>query len=266
MADIKKPEAIGTPSVVKIQLLGLARACNEKRTKAGSLADYDPTFNRLIKDCESMDSGLTKAMLLVYGRPDLSVYDIPNLDPERDAGTVRKIKNYINEEKIKEAISLIEEAMADESKVEFPGVKGVSIQAIKEAEKHVDDFKPVWERYIALQEEGEQDESIERLKDKRARYVRSRKSRMEEVAYFDRKIAEVDADIEEVAGETKSKIAEIAPEVLEPGEELAAKEIEDVTETYQLIQDLLKEKTPEQQKRIIEMLQEDQMGSAQIAV
>ena len=218
MPETKRPEAIGTPSVVKTQLLGLARACNEKKTKTRSIVEYDTVFDKLINECNSLDSGLTKAMLLIYGRPDVSSIDIPNLDPVKDVNMIMELNLLINEEKIKEAIGLIEEAMADESKVEFPGTKGVSVQAIEDIRKPIADFKSVWERHLANQEEKEKNQSIEDLNSKRTRLSESREASMEKVERHDEQLAKIDADIEKLTGEMKEKLAEIIPFPEKPAE------------------------------------------------
>ena len=271
MPETKRPETVGTPSVVKTQLLGLARACNDKKTKTKSFTEHDSNFDNLVRACSNMDSDLTKAMLLIYNPPIFShqkieevkrlakenkideatnllieikkldsekdkdtikkleelakenkideaislngipTMDISDLDPEKNAGTIREMRTMLNEGKIKEAISLIEEAMADESKIEFPGVKGVSTKAIEDIRKYIKDFKPVWEKYLSVHEEGKRNESIESLQSKRARLVESREARMEDVASYDRQIARIDGDIRKLKGETKEKIAEVIP-------------------------------------------------------
>ena len=117
----------------------------------------------------------------------------------------------MNEDKINEAISLIEETMADESKVEFMGVKGVAMQAIEDIKKPIADFKLVWKAYLAQGEEEGKNKSAEYLKNKRADLVESREARMEEVARYDRRITKIDADIKKLTGETKERLAEVIP-------------------------------------------------------
>ena len=222
MAETKKP--IGKEIMTAHdQLIDLIRLCNAVKTKEGVLGkqteaeDGHMMFDESeeVKKAETklmgIDSDVVKAIKFIYGRPNISHINIPNLDlnEEKDSSVFAQLNGILKEDKLNEAIKLVEEAMAD--KENFLGEPDVAISGIKYAKEVMDNFRPLQNTYTAIGEEAKRNESIKDLERKRAYLDESREARIQDVENYDRQLAKIDADIKKLAGETKEKLAEIIP-------------------------------------------------------
>jgi hypothetical protein len=147
------------PQLKRTAFLNLVKTCNGVATKEGGniymskeslLLDSDI---RGEKDrCNQLDSGLTDAIMLFYGYSglerglgnidDYASYDILN---PKDQYIISTIHSTLNEDKINEAVSLVEDFIATE---DIPGVKGLLTKGIEDVRRHLQAFRPVWQKYI----------------------------------------------------------------------------------------------------------------------
>jgi chromosome segregation ATPase len=220
MAETKKP--IGKEIMTAHdQLIDFIRLCNAVKTKEGVLGkqteaeDGHMMFNESeeVKKAETkligIDSDVVEAIKFIYGRPNISHIDIPNLDlnEEKDSSVFAKLNGILKEDKLNEAIKLVEEAMAD--KENFLGEPDVAISGMKYAKEVMDDFRPLQNTYTAIDEEAKRNKSIENLERKRAYLDESREARMQDVENYDRQLAKIDADIKKLVGETKKEVGRV---------------------------------------------------------
>ncbi len=153
MAEIKKiHRAVEMPPVKRAAFVNLIKTCNGATTKEGSIymskesTLLDRDIEREMRKCSQLDSGLTNAIMLLYGRPDLGNIDYGSLDisKPKDQGIIMELHSVLNEDKLSEAISLAEEIINTE---DIPGVKGVLSNGIESIKKHLQAFRPVWQEY-----------------------------------------------------------------------------------------------------------------------
>lgn len=130
----------------------LIKTCNGAITKNRSLylskesPALDMDVERELKKCSQLDSGITNAIMLIFGRPNLDNLDYTKLDvlDPKDQGLIRELHVMFNEDKLSEAITLGEKILEEEN---VPGVKGVLFEGINKIKQHLQEFRPVWREY-----------------------------------------------------------------------------------------------------------------------
>ena len=118
--------------------MGYLRACNDLKTKDGSLEKGGREYNLLFERCGTMDKVSANIIQMIFGKLDAG--DVSVLDPKNDSSKISDLKqNYFDEDKFAEIIRLADMAI-DQSEMEYPGVPAVTLAGINDLKKVFADF------------------------------------------------------------------------------------------------------------------------------
>ncbi len=205
----------------EIAFMGYLRACNDLKTKDGSLEKGGREYNLLLERCGTMDKVSANIIQMIFGKLDAG--DVSALDPKRDGSKISGLKqSYFNEDKFEEIIRLADMAI-DQSEMEYPGVPAVTLAGINDLKKVFADFKPVYEAYLKTLEEDEKNKAIASVQSNVDRHDRSIARFQGEIAFHEKLKAKRLEEIAAITGKTQERVAEVTE--VGPEKETLAKKL-----------------------------------------
>lgn len=191
----------------EIAFMGYLRACNDLKTRDGSLEKKGREYNAILERCNAMDKVSTNIIQMIFGKLDAG--DVSTLNPNKEGSKISGLKqNYFNEDKFAEIIRLANIAI-NQSDMEYPGTPAYTLTGIENLQKVFTDFKSIWGAYLNTLEAAKKDEEIASVKGSIDKHDREIARLQEEIAFHEELKAKRLEEMSKIIGETQEEVSDV---------------------------------------------------------